>query len=177
VTDKPYDPDLPHVEPESAPDIEVRFPKDARVPSTVPTRPPSPSEYEDPKLRVQDPCRFPYRRRLEDLHNDPMQYAPRWGRHVNTRVDGVVERLGAVESALHLLARALDIESGIPALRRGLAKDIAEAMAGYIDPLLQDNALIKRELADVQSRLRITEGEIEMIKRDLARADLSVEGS
>jgi len=160
VTDKPYDPDLPHVEPESAPDIEVRFPKDARVPSTVPTRPPSPSEYED-----------------EDLHNDPMQYAPRWGRHVNTRVDGVVERLGAVESALHLLARALDIESGIPALRRGLAKDIAEAMAGYIDPLLQDNALIKRELADVQSRLRITEGEIEMIKRDLARADLSVEGS
>jgi hypothetical protein len=147
VTDKP-DPDLPHVEPEGAPNIEERFPRDARVPSTVPTRPPSPSEYED-----------------EDLHDDPMQYAPRWGRHMNGRVDGVVERLCAVEAALNLLAKALDVEAGIPALRRGLAKDIAESMAGYIDPLLQDNALIKRELADVQSRLKIAEGEIEMIKR------------
>jgi hypothetical protein len=152
VTDKPDEPELPHVEPESAPDIEVRFPRDARVPSTVPTRPPSSSEYDD-----------------EDLHDDPMQFAPRWGRHMNGRVDGVVERLRAIESALHPLARAFDPESGVPALSRGLAKDIAEAMAGYIDPLLSDNALIKRDLADVQSRLRIAEGEIEMIKRDLSR--------
>lgn len=151
MTDRPVSDTEPHrLDPDTeALDLaQPEVPGAPRVPTDLSTKPPEPILYEDPELR-----------------DDPMRHAPKWIANVHSRLASVFDRLQAMEEQLRVLALALDVDAGIPALRRGLVEDLATALAKYVNPLLEDNAVVKQQLKDMDERLRIVEGQVAELRR------------
>lgn len=76
----------------------------------------------------------------------------------------LLDRMSALEKALRTIVHASE-DRTVSELRKGLVSDISHAVAGYVNPLLEDNAKIKQRLTALESRLIMVEGKLEEHER------------
>lgn len=137
VTDRPDRPDTDRCPPSDVED----------APPSRDTAPPEPAEFLPLEAR-----------------GDPMAHAPRWGYHLNSRLDDFSKRLEDFSVRFNTLAesvgRIIDVHAGVPALREGIVQDISSAVAKWVNPILEDNAAMQSMIQDLHRRLTVVEGKV-----------------
>ena len=152
-TERSPAPELPDVDPHSAPPIEL--PPDPLTPifdREARTVPPGPDDdlFEDPEAQ------------------DPMLHAPPWGKDLHRRFTELRD----------LVWRALDPEGGIPALRAGLLADFKMAAQNLVDEFFARDQVRKKEieaLGETQQELAVRVTKLEhYVADELAGIDRRV---